>query len=122
MDPFDFLDFDIVIGIVRLIDPLDVVKLQCVSRSWKQVLGSNWLARLTLAWHFPNTTEAATIKNSNNSEDAAMAYRRCLYRVHMMRMGCPSKINHIMIDYVNISPDMYFGNWTRWDVIGGMAL
>ncbi|KAA8898641.1 hypothetical protein FN846DRAFT_962053, partial [Sphaerosporella brunnea] len=96
-DPLIRLDSDILAQIVTYLEPVDVVRLQRVSRGWMMLLGSQWIARVALIAHFPYTTVALELCNKEQI-DAVLSYRRCVYRSHTRALGCPTRISHFVLE------------------------
>ncbi|KAF8467787.1 hypothetical protein BDZ91DRAFT_126801 [Kalaharituber pfeilii] len=64
-DPFERLDLNVVAMVVELLNPVDIVRLQRVSQSWHDILGSEYISRIALLAHFPNSTEAKQLVEKN---------------------------------------------------------
>ncbi|KAF8253072.1 hypothetical protein K440DRAFT_657604 [Wilcoxina mikolae CBS 423.85] len=119
-DPFARLDGDAVAYIIELLHPLDVILLQRVSRSWKLLLSSDWTSRIALIHHFPCSPEAIAFKKSQGSStdeeeptiSAVQSFRRCVYRSHTRKMGCPTSVSHLILE------PYWLGGMIEWGIAG----
>jgi hypothetical protein len=118
IDPFAKLDFDTITQIMGFIPPIDIIRLQKVSRLWWKILGSERVSRVALIRHFPHSSETFAFKRARaccEREDggdkdtkkeketsgeisAVMIFRRCVYRSYTRSMGWPTTVSHLVID------------------------
>jgi hypothetical protein len=113
MDPFSCLnDFDIA-PIIEFLDPIDIIRLQRVSRTWHSILSSEWVSRVALISHFPRTAEASAFRDLPATTSAILPYRRAAYRYHTRRLGLPTTVHEVLLDCENDA--------IEWDAADGYA-
>ncbi|KAH0608493.1 uncharacterized protein H6S33_001627 [Morchella sextelata] len=115
MDPFTHLgDFEIA-PIIELLDPIDIIRLQGVSRTWYRLLASEYIARIALISHFPRTAEAVEFRESlPNPHSVVLPYRRAAYRFHTRRLGLPTRVHEVLLDCSDEAS-------IEWDAADGYA-
>lgn len=64
-DPFAKLHIYEVAIIVELLPPVDVVRLRRVSKTWNEVLGSDYICKVALQAHFPQSKETKELHQKN---------------------------------------------------------
>ncbi|KAI5854160.1 hypothetical protein BZA05DRAFT_393415 [Tricharina praecox] len=107
-DPFTRIDSDSIASIIAHVAPLDIIVQQRVSRGWRALLGSAWIARHALVSHFPHSSETAEIRrrrrkgeegrDGDADGEVVMGFRRCVYRYHTRRLGRPTAIGHLVLE------------------------
>ena len=96
-DPFSYLDSDSIAHIIPHVDPLDIIVLQRVSRAWRELLNSEWIARHALVTHFPYSSETAGFREGG-ARGVTLDFRRCVYRYHTRRLGLPTSVRHMVLE------------------------
>lgn len=64
-DPFEKLHIYEVAIIAELLPPVDVVRLRRVSKTWNEVLGSEYICKVALQAHFPHSKETRELHQKN---------------------------------------------------------
>lgn len=64
-DPFEKLHIYEVAIIVELLPPVDVVRLRRVSKTWNEILGSEYICKVGLQAHFPHSKETRELHQKN---------------------------------------------------------
>lgn len=64
-DPFERLDQHVIALVTELLDPVDIIRLQRVNRNWNAILGSEYIARVGLLAHFPQSPETIELVEKN---------------------------------------------------------
>lgn len=121
MDPFSRLGEFEIAHLVEFLEPIDIIRLQRVSKSWRSMLNSDYLSRIGLLHHFPNVSQSRELRDSHlvlgSKEpvpvDAVLLWRRVVYQYHTRRMGQPTRMHQVLLDFA----DPYL----EWDVAEGYA-
>lgn len=118
MDPFSRLgDFEIA-HLVEFLDPIDIILLQRVSKLWRGVLNSSYVSRIALLHHFPYVSQSRDLRDSHSMGrvpvgDVTLLWRRVVYQYHTRRMGQPTRMHQVLLDYTD--------SLLEWDVAEGRA-
>ncbi|KAI5808176.1 hypothetical protein DFH27DRAFT_298374 [Peziza echinospora] len=129
VDPLQYLDVNVVAIIVEMLNPVDVVRLRRVSRIWNETLGSEYITRVALLAHFPDSPEALELVRSNargkakeneslgegvsrkrrkkvkepewKIPPAVLGFRRATFRLHTRSLAKPSKVHKYRLHHVS---------------------
>lgn len=120
MDPFTVFSIHELALVVEYLSPEDVVRLQCVSRGWREVLNSNFISKIAFLQHFSWSCELfeyCRLLESVNSEviekektgysgtgvpsnidyDFIIAFRKALRRRMGLRNAEPRRIHDLVV-------------------------
>ena len=131
LDPFQKLTELELLLVVEHLDPVDIIRLQAVSRSWRSLLDSDSVSRTALFRHFPNSPDTIAWRENAatryrpltvpvhkrarkdvppEQDSVRIVFRRCVYRQHTRTCGRPTTI---------ISHPIKLDTNIEWDGAGG---
>lgn len=121
MDPFSRLGEFEIAHLVEFLGPIDIIRLQRVSKSWRSMLNSDYVSRIALLHHFPHVSQSQELRDSHSPPDsrepvaidARLLWRRVVYQYHTRRMGQPTRMHQVLLDFTDSS--------LEWDVAEGYA-
>ncbi|KAH8146156.1 uncharacterized protein LAJ45_09846 [Morchella importuna] len=106
MDPFTLLgDFEIA-HLVEYLPPVDLIRLQLVSKHWRAVLNSPYISRIALLHHFPHVPQSRDLRDSHTRADApsldvTLLWRRVVYQYHTRRTGQPTRMHQVLLNFAD---------------------
>lgn len=116
MDPFSRLGEFEVAHLVEFLSPIDIIRLQRVSKLWRYMLNSDYISRIALLRHFPHVSQSRELRDSHFSKssvpvDVVLLWKRVVYQYHTRRMGQPTRMHQVLMDFTD--------SQLEWDVAEG---